>query len=376
MIIETERLILRPFLESDAADVFEYLHRPAVNCFACMALKTLDEAKAEMKNRVGETEYCFAVTLKDSGKVIGEIDAYPETGEPHADENSVKDTFSPCWMLNGNYQGKGYAFEAAYAFCDYLFTEKGARRIYAYTEDYNRRSQRLCEKLGMRREGLFTEFVSFVSNPDGTPRYENTLQYAILKREWEEQKKKKTVSVKANGGVTLTKLTASDRERFILDNQYAFKHGISVEYRQDGKSAEDFDGEIISRETIENSIDGGEAYRIRENGKSVGGLVLSFRKAGRGELELLFVSPDVHSRGIGFAAWREVERLYSEIKIWETCTPSFETRNVHFYVNKCGFRIVEFFNAKHPDPHDPETGKEERREDFGGGMFRFEKEIR
>ena len=60
-----------------------------------------------------------------------------------------------CWMLNKDYQGKGYAYEAAHAFFDYLFKDKGARRIYAYTEDYNTASQHLCEKLGMRREGLF-----------------------------------------------------------------------------------------------------------------------------------------------------------------------------------------------------------------------------
>ncbi len=70
----------------------------------------------------------------------------------------------------------------AHAYFDYFFREKGARRIYAYTEDYNLPSQRLCEKLGMRREGLFMEFVSFINNPDGTPRYENTIQYAILKK--------------------------------------------------------------------------------------------------------------------------------------------------------------------------------------------------
>lgn len=87
-------------------------------------------------------------------------------------------------MLNSIYQGKGYAYEAAYAFFDYLFQEKGARRIYAYTEDYNLSSRHLCEKLGMRREGFFKEFVSFVNNPDGTPHYENTVQYAILKKEW------------------------------------------------------------------------------------------------------------------------------------------------------------------------------------------------
>jgi len=191
VIIETERLVLRPFLEQDAEDVFEYLKEPAVNCFASMKLNTIDDAKAEMKNRTGGKEYYFAIVLKESEKVIGEIDAFPEGGEPHSDESCVKDTFSPCWMLNLNYAGKGYAYEAARAFFDYLFREKGARRIYAYTEDYNKSSMHLCEKLGMRQEGLFREFISFVNNPDGTPRYENTYQYAILKKEWENAFMKK-----------------------------------------------------------------------------------------------------------------------------------------------------------------------------------------
>ena len=188
MIIETERLTLRPFRECDAADVYEYLQKPAVNCFASMKLHSIEEAKAEMQRRAEETEYYFAIVLKESGKVIGEIDAYPEAGEPHAVEDAPRDTFSPCWMLNLNYTGRGYAYEAAHAFFDYLFKEKGARRIYAYTEDYNLPSQRLCERLGMRREGLFLEFISFVNNPDGTPLYENTCQYAILKKEWDLRK--------------------------------------------------------------------------------------------------------------------------------------------------------------------------------------------
>ena len=137
-MIETKRLILRPFFEKDAEDVFEYLKEPRVNCFACMKLNTLDEAKAEVEKRTKETEY----------------------------------------------HGKGYAYEAAYAFFDYLFHQKGARRIYAYTEDYNVLSQKLCEKLGMRREGMFMEFVSFINDVNGNPIYENTIQYAILKKEW------------------------------------------------------------------------------------------------------------------------------------------------------------------------------------------------
>ena len=113
MVIETERLLLRPFLESDAADVFEYLAEPMVNCFACMKLDSLEEARTEMKKRVGETEYYFAVVLKNTGKVIGEINGFPEHAEPHdQNEDSPLDTFSPCWMLNRAYHGKGYAYEA------------------------------------------------------------------------------------------------------------------------------------------------------------------------------------------------------------------------------------------------------------------------
>ena len=183
MILETERLILRPFTESDAADAYEYLHEPTVHCFACMKVNSLEEARQAVLDRAKDGEYYFAITLKDSGKVIGEMNAMPETAAPD-EKNAVLDTFSPCWMLNTVYHGCGYAYEAARAFFDYLFKEKGARRIYAYTEDYNAASQKLCEKLGMRREGLFCEFVTFVNDENGDPIYENTYQYAILKKEW------------------------------------------------------------------------------------------------------------------------------------------------------------------------------------------------
>ena len=188
-MIETDRLILRPFREEDAADVFEYLKAPTVNCFACMKTASLEEAQKAVMERAEDGSYTFAIVLKDSGKVIGEICAHPESSQPDAAENDMKDTFSPCWMLNPAYQGRGYAFEAAQAFFGYLFRKKGARRIYAYTEDYNLSSQHLCEKLGMRREGLFREFVSFVNDADGNPIYENTYQYAILKKEWDEHQK-------------------------------------------------------------------------------------------------------------------------------------------------------------------------------------------
>ena len=183
-MIETERLILRRFAEGDAADLFAYLREPAVHCFACMKVESLEEARAAVAERAKDGAYYFAIALKENGKVIGEIDAMPENPAPD-EKNAVQDTFSPCWMLHPAYQGKGYAYEAAKGFFDYLFYQKNARRIYAYTEDYNLPSQKLCEKLGMRREGLFREFVSFVKDEKGEPIYENTIQYAILKKEWD-----------------------------------------------------------------------------------------------------------------------------------------------------------------------------------------------
>ena len=142
--------------------------------------------------------------------------------------------------------------------------------------------------------------------------------------------------------VTLAPLEPDDKEQFILDNQWAFKYGATEEFGVRDDHFEE-DGEIISRDTIEHSINNGKAYRILLDGEKVGGVVISIDKAFlRGELELLFVKPDVHSKGIGYAAWCLIEKMYPEIIVWETCTPYFEKRNIHFYVNKCGFHIVEF----------------------------------
>lgn len=171
--------------------------------------------------------------------------------------------------------------------------------------------------------------------------------------------------------VKLIPLQPEDREQFILDNQEAFNFGALEEFGRRDEHFEE-DGEIISRETIEQSIDSGEAYRILLGGRKVGGIVVK-TDGDRGDLELLFVSPRIHSKGVGYGAWREIERLHPEVRVWETVTPYFETRNIHFYVNKCGFHIVEFYNAHHPDPYEPGTGEDTS---GGDGFFRFEKVMR
>ena len=167
--------------------------------------------------------------------------------------------------------------------------------------------------------------------------------------------------------VKLIPLEPSDRNQFVLDNQEAFKYGATEEFGLRDDHFEE-DGEIISRDTIEQAIDDpdAEAYRITNDGQVVGGVVIRIDKETlRGELELLFVSPHVHSRGIGYAAWCEVERMHPEVRVWETVTPYFEKRNIHFYVNRCGFHVVEFFCEHHQDPNFPSDAPDE--------MFRFEK---
>ena len=172
-----------------------------------------------------------------------------------------------------------------------------------------------------------------------------------------------------NTKVTLVPLTADDREQFITDNQWSFKYGAMVEFGERDDHIDD-DGEIISRATIEHCIDDpqNETYRIVANGKKVGGVILKIdRETNRNELEILFVCPEEHSRGIGYGAWEAVEALHPETKVWETCTPFFEKRNIHFYVNKCGFQIDEFWceyykpdhEMPEDDDHAPDEGPDE-----------------
>lgn len=182
-ILKTNRLILRNFTVTDAAGLLEYTANPRVNCFMDQQISTLEDAAAEVLKRSTDDSH-IAVCLKDSNELIGELFGMREDRDSDTDKDSNSDTYSIGWNFNGRYEGKGYASESANAFIEHLFKEQGIRRLYAYVEDDNFRSQKLCEKLGMRREGLFLEFISFVKNEDGTPKYENTYQYALLKKEW------------------------------------------------------------------------------------------------------------------------------------------------------------------------------------------------
>lgn len=171
-MIKTERLLIRKFMQSDASDLLEYLIKPRVDCFVPEKITTMEEAITEAKKRA-ESETFYAVELICEHKLIGNL--YLQKGE--------YGTFDIGWNFNEKYEGKGYAFESAKALMDYAFDTLKARRIVAYTADDNVRSNKLLERLGMRKEGHFIETITFVNNPDGTPKWESANFYAILAKE-------------------------------------------------------------------------------------------------------------------------------------------------------------------------------------------------
>ena len=167
--------------------------------------------------------------------------------------------------------------------------------------------------------------------------------------------------------IELVPLQENEKERFIKEIQAAFKKAVVEEFGDNGE-------EIIQREDVINSFNakGAESYNIIHNGEIVGGAVLQIRPDNRNELQLLYIKVGNHSKGLGAAAWQAIEKLHPKTKIWEAFTPYFEKRNIHFYVNRCGFKIVEFFNEKNPMPNPPSTENKPPDMEY---FFRFEKDM-
>ena len=167
-------------------------------------------------------------------------------------------------------------------------------------------------------------------------------------------------------------LPEQDLPAFKRDMQESFQKGAEAEY---GSISE----VILPESHINASLSkpGSVAYAAMENGCMVGGAIVQIdEKTRHNHLDFLYVKHGIQSKGVGKTIWAEIERLHPETEVWETGTPYFEKRNIHFYVNKCGFHIVEYFNEKHPDPHQPKEEDQLSTDDVPGfehGFFRFEK---
>ena len=134
-------------------------------------------------------------------------------------------------------------------------------------------------------------------------------------------------------------LTVEDKNIFISEIQEAFQNSYVSEF---GK----FEKTILPTEDIEESFNtnGSEAYIAEINGERVGGTIIVINdKTGYNSLDLLYVKSSVQNAGNGFKIWKAIEKLHPETRIWETHTPYYDKRNIHFYVNRLRFQDCRIF---------------------------------
>lgn len=82
------------------------------------------------------------------------------------------------------------------------------------------------------------------------------------------------------------------------------------------------------------------AWAVYHGDRPAGVLIAWVGTGDEGFLGNLFFDPDFQDRGFGLTAWRRLETLFPQVKVWRTETPGFSRRNHHFYINKCGFRLI------------------------------------
>lgn len=108
--ILTERLIIRNYEEKDLNDLYEYLSDEEVVCFEPYTAMNLDDVRKKLEWRISSDEI-FALELKENGKMIGNIFLGKRECE----------TLELGYVLNRNFWGNGYAFEACNAMCGNVF---------------------------------------------------------------------------------------------------------------------------------------------------------------------------------------------------------------------------------------------------------------
>jgi RimJ/RimL family protein N-acetyltransferase len=177
--LESERLILRRFADSDLAPFLAYRNDPEVaryqaweSCTEHEASAMIEEMKSLQPGAPGEW-FQFAIELKQTGALIGDCALKVEQDGRQAEIG---------FTLSREHQGKGYAREAVSRLLDYAFGDLGLHRVVAITDRENVPSFTLLERLGMRREGKFVRIAWFKG------RWASEYLYAMLEDEWLRRK--------------------------------------------------------------------------------------------------------------------------------------------------------------------------------------------
>jgi aminoglycoside 6'-N-acetyltransferase len=184
LILETPRLILRPFQDSDLESFATYRSDPEVERYqGWKAPYSVDKAAefiAEMKQKQPAIQgewYQLAIELIHGIHLIGDCAFHILADDSRQAEIG--------FTLARKYQGYGYATEAVTRLLDYMFRDLDLHRVMATCDVENLASACLLERVGMRREGHFVENIWFKGN------WGSEYLYALLQREWTIQKGQK-----------------------------------------------------------------------------------------------------------------------------------------------------------------------------------------
>lgn len=174
-MINTPRLLIRPFQEQDALPLFEYLSNPIVYRFEPGEPISVEKARELAIERAQSTDF-LAVILKSTQKLVGHL--YFKQIEPQE-----LLTWELGYIFNPAFHNQGYATEAAGALIRYGFQYLGIHRVVAHCNPENAASWRVLEKIGMKREGYLRKNVFFQRTENGVPCWQDSLEYACLKED-------------------------------------------------------------------------------------------------------------------------------------------------------------------------------------------------
>jgi RimJ/RimL family protein N-acetyltransferase len=179
LILTTERLLLRDFVESDWEAVLAYQQDPLYLRYNEWTSRTAEEVRQftqmflDHQKQIPRIKYQFAVTLKSTGQLIGNCGVRRDSPETREGDMGYE--------LDPKFWGNGYATEAARAVLRFGFSHMHLQRVSAWCIAENVASARVLEKLGMRMERHAKNHQYFKD------RWWDTLSYIISYDEWQMQ---------------------------------------------------------------------------------------------------------------------------------------------------------------------------------------------
>lgn len=144
MILETKRLILRPWDESDAEELFKYASDPRVGPAAGWPVHNCVEDSRRVIREILAVPETYAIVLKETGLPVGSI------GLHHDDLASKEDEAELGYWIGVPYWGRGLVPEASREILRHAFEDLKLNRVWCAYYEGNEKSKRVQEKLGFR----------------------------------------------------------------------------------------------------------------------------------------------------------------------------------------------------------------------------------